>query len=76
MPVLNAAGAFGTRLCLYKMEHDQPIQPPFIYDPKRVTLRVTGMAPQERWGCDIHEEEGEKRFKTMVEEIKHACAAL
>ena len=58
------------------MHHDQPIQPPFIPNPERKTRRVTSLAPQERWDCDIFEEEGEKRFKAMVEEIKQACAAL
>jgi hypothetical protein len=58
------------------MHRNQPIQPPFIRDPQSVTLRVTGTAPKERWDCDVLEEEGENRFKTMVEEIKQACAAL
>ena len=37
---------------------------------------MTGRVPQERWYCDILEEEGENRFKSMVEEIKQASAAL
>lgn len=57
------------------MHHeDQCTHPPPIYEPE--TLRVTGMAPQERWDCDILKEDGEKKFKSMVEEIKQACAAL
>lgn len=58
------------------MHHDQPIQPPIIHDPKSITLRVTGMAPQERWNCDVTEEEGARMFESMVEEIRQACAAL
>jgi len=34
------------------------------------------MVPEKRWDCDILQEEGGKRFKSMVEEIKQACAAL
>jgi hypothetical protein len=56
------------------MHRDQPIQPSFIHDPNVHYLQ--GTAPQERWDCDILEEEGEKRFKSMVEEIKQACSAL
>ena len=37
---------------------------------------VMDLAPQEYWDCDILEEEGEKRFKSMIEEIKRGCAAL
>ena len=51
------------------------IHPPSI-EPKSRLLRVTGRVPQERWYCDILEEEGENRFKSMVEEIKQASAAL
>ena len=58
------------------MHHDEPIQPPLIHDPKSITLRVTGMAPQERWNCDVTEEEGARRFESMIEEIRQACAAL
>jgi hypothetical protein len=36
----------------------------------------TDLALQKYWDCDILEEEGEKRFKTMVQEIKQGCAAL
>ena len=58
------------------MRHDQPVQPSYIHDSESATLRVTGMVPEKRWDCDILQEEGEKRFKSMVEEIKQACAAL
>jgi hypothetical protein len=50
--------------------------PPPIHEPESVSLRVTGRAPQERWDCDILKDDGEKRFKSMAEEIKQACAAL
>jgi hypothetical protein len=77
LPVLHGVSAFGTRLSFYKMhQEDQAVHPPLIYEPESVSLRVTGRAPQERWDCDILKEDGEKRFKSMVEEIKQACAAL
>jgi hypothetical protein len=66
LPVLHAVSAFGTRLCFYKMCRDQPIEPRFI--PVRPELRFdTSTTPQERWDCDILEDEGEMRFKSVVE---------
>jgi hypothetical protein len=57
------------------MCRDQPIEPRPI--PVRPELRFdTDTTPQERWDCDILEDEGEMRFKSVVEEIKQACAAL
>ena len=58
------------------MHHDQEIQPPFIRDSESATLQVTELVPQNGWDCDILKEEGEKRFKSTIEEIKQACAAL
>jgi hypothetical protein len=37
---------------------------------------TTDLAPEKYWDCDLLEEEGEKRFKAMIEEIKRGCAAL
>jgi hypothetical protein len=57
------------------MCRDQPIEPRPI--PVRPELRFdTDTTPQERWDCDILEDEGETRFKSVVEEIKQACAVL
>ena len=50
LPVFHAVSAFGTRLCFYRMHHDQEIQPPFICDSESATLRVTGLVPQNGWG--------------------------
>jgi hypothetical protein len=37
---------------------------------------TTDLTLRNYWDCDILEEEGEKRFKAMVQEIKQGCAAL
>jgi hypothetical protein len=75
LPVLHGVSAFGTKFCFYRMHRDQTIQPSLS---SFIPLHPgwTRAAPQERWDCDIFEEEGEKRFKSMVEEIKQACAAF
>lgn len=75
LPVLHAVSAFGTKLCFYKMHRDQPIQPSFIPNPESVR-DLKGTAPQKWWDCNVLQKEGEKRFKSMVEEIKQACATL
>jgi hypothetical protein len=70
---LPALSAFGTKLCFCKAKHNQFMEPFIEIDPKRTTEELV---PQKFWDCDILEEEGLKRFKSMVEEIKQACAAL
>lgn len=73
LPILYEVSAIGTRLCFYKKYREGPVEPPFI--PAHPDLQ-TNAAPQERWDCDILDDEGERRFLSMVEEIKKACAAL
>ncbi|KAF8269256.1 hypothetical protein EI94DRAFT_1725642 [Lactarius quietus] len=51
----------------------QPNDPSFdLAEPKG----LTELAPEELWNCDLFEEEGEQRFKAMVQEIKKACEAV
>ena len=73
LPELRAVCIFGTKLCLCTLDHNQSLQPPFKGPLPEGT---TDLAPLEHWDCDILEEEREKRFKAMVEEIKQACEAL
>ncbi|KAH9023585.1 hypothetical protein EDB83DRAFT_2508217 [Lactarius deliciosus] len=72
LPVLHAVSAFGTRLCFYKMHHNQPIEPLIPAHPER----VTDTASRNCWDSDILEKEGEKRIKSVGKEIKQACATL
>jgi hypothetical protein len=56
------------------MRRDQPIKPRYI--PVHPELQFdTNTTPQEHWDCDILDE-GEIGLKSVVEEIKQACAAL
>ena len=36
----------------------------------------TDPAPEERWDCDILEDEGERRFREMVDTINRECTNL
>ncbi|KAN0138291.1 hypothetical protein V8E53_003754 [Lactarius tabidus] len=75
LPELHAISVFGTKLCFCKLDdRDQSMQPSFMdAHPEGTT---TDLTPEQYWDCDIMEEEGEKRFKAVVEEIKRGCAAL
>jgi hypothetical protein len=57
------------------MCHIQPIEPrPILVRPE---LRFdTDTTPQERWDCDILEDEGKMRLKSVMQEIKQVCAAI
>ncbi|KAH9170962.1 hypothetical protein EDB89DRAFT_1852952 [Lactarius sanguifluus] len=72
LPVLHAVSAFGTKLRFYKMHHNQLIEPLIPAHPDH----VTDTASQNCWNSDILEKEGEKRIKSVVKEIKQACATL
>jgi hypothetical protein len=73
LPELHAVSAFGARLCFFRVDHNQSIQPSFVRTHSEGT---TDLALQKYWECDFRQEEGEKRFKTIAEEIKQACVAL
>ena len=75
LPELHAVSAFGTRLCFFKVDHNQSIRPFFIATHPEVTpdLPVT---PQKYWDCDSRNEQGEKRFKAIAKEIKWAYVSL
>ncbi|KAF8331944.1 uncharacterized protein EI90DRAFT_3145515 [Cantharellus anzutake] len=73
IPVLFAVHAMGTKLCFFTKRSGQPVQPRAISPGPTYG---TNTAPRERWEYDILEEEGELKFREMVEEIKQACAAL
>ena len=63
----------GTQLCFYERPRSGPTSPPRF--PPDSELE-TDTAPEARWDCNILEEEGEQRFKRMVDEIKQGCADL
>ena len=56
------------------MHRDQPIEPPFVAPLHQQLL--TDTAPLEYWDCDIIEEGGEERFRSVVDEIRQACVTL
>ena len=77
LPELHAVSAFGTKLCFFKVDHNQSIRPTFIATHPKVTPDLL-LTPnlKKYWGCDIRKEEGEKKFKAIAKEIKRAYEAL
>lgn len=73
IPVLYVISAMGTRLCFYTKRPGQPVYPWAI---TAELVYETDTARQEPWDCDILEEEGEQRFRAMIEEIKGLRCSL
>ncbi|KAG8905481.1 hypothetical protein FRB99_008877 [Tulasnella sp. 403] len=70
---LHAVSAMGTKLCFFAKRPGHPIYPRTIASD---SLYETDTAPRERWNYDILEEEGEQKFRAVVQEIKEACAVV
>ncbi|KAJ7819776.1 hypothetical protein B0H14DRAFT_2835694 [Mycena olivaceomarginata] len=73
LPTLHAVSAFGTWLAFYSKAKDHQIVPGGI-PPDPVLL--TDTAPLDWWSCDVLEEEGRQRFRSLVTEIVQACENL
>ncbi|KAI0245908.1 hypothetical protein BJV78DRAFT_1399100 [Lactifluus subvellereus] len=73
LPVLHAVIAAGTKLCFYRKPRGRRVEPPLVDAHPDLE---TDMAPRERWDCDILEEEGARKFRAVVDEIKQTCAVL
>ncbi|KAJ7108777.1 hypothetical protein C8R44DRAFT_857673 [Mycena epipterygia] len=73
LPTLHAVSAFGTQLAFYSMAKGQQIVPDRI--PPDPTL-LTDTAPLRLWSCDVLQDEGRQRFRSMVTEIEQACESL
>ena len=58
------------------MHRDQPIEPPRALVAPLHQQLLTDTAPLEYWDCDIIEEGGEERFRSVVDEIRQACVTL
>ncbi|KAJ7089326.1 hypothetical protein B0H15DRAFT_885465 [Mycena belliarum] len=73
LPTLHAVSAFGTQLAFYSRAQGQQIAPGGIApDP----VRLTDTAPLHWWSCDVLEEEGRQRFRSLTTEIVQACENL
>ncbi|THH15674.1 hypothetical protein EW146_g4845 [Bondarzewia mesenterica] len=78
LPTLHGVSAMGTRLCFYRLDIPAKGENAIILPlpiPRKY-LSSTDTAPAERWDCDILEEDGEAKFRAVVDEIQQRCAQL
>ncbi|KAI9439501.1 hypothetical protein H4582DRAFT_1534233 [Lactarius indigo] len=73
LDTLNGVSAFGTQLSFYSYDKQTRILPARVSPHPSVE---TDIAPLDRWDCNILEDEGARRFKDLVEEIKRKCGEL
>ena len=76
LPTLNGISAMGTALCFYSLDtknQNAAIRPLGI---AQYSIQISDTAPKDRWYLDVLTVEGETKFRTVVEEIKQACANL
>ncbi|KAJ7656644.1 hypothetical protein B0H17DRAFT_360270 [Mycena rosella] len=73
LPTLHAVSAFGTQVAFYRMATGHQIIPERI--PPDPTL-LTDTAPLHWWSCDVLQDEGRRKFRSMVTEIEQACENL
>ncbi|KAI0327010.1 hypothetical protein GY45DRAFT_1328132 [Cubamyces sp. BRFM 1775] len=74
IPVLYGVSAFGSKIAFYK--YDKAAK---RIEPRSITPEpgmVADTAPREWWAYDILEEEGAKKFREVVEEVKEMCGRV
>ncbi|RPD81879.1 hypothetical protein L226DRAFT_528110 [Lentinus tigrinus ALCF2SS1-7] len=61
-------------MAFYKLTRDsRRLEPRHVTPDQEV---VTAMAPRQWWAYDILEEEGAKKFRDVVEEVKEMCSQI
>ncbi|KIM38555.1 hypothetical protein M413DRAFT_75955 [Hebeloma cylindrosporum] len=74
IPTLYGISAIGTRLSVYKYDKEtRVVSPPSV---PRNPIKMTDVAPVNRWNTDLLGNIGEKRYKEIVAEVKAMCEAI
>jgi hypothetical protein len=71
IPKLYGISALGTKICLYKYEVDAQVL--FPERIERDPELINDTAPIDRWDFNVLEEDGERRLRELVSEIKQMC---
>ena len=74
IPLLYGVSAFGPKIAFYKYNRETERMEPRSVTPD--PEKVTDVAPQEWWAFDVLEEEGARKFRGVVEEVKEMCGQL
>ena len=73
IPILYGVSAIGTKLCFYKYTKDQLLEPAPI--PAHPAMMVD-TAPRERWDVDLLTDEGERKFRDVIGDVKRMCEQM
>ena len=72
--MLYGVSAFSSKMAFYKYDQDTERM-----EPRNITAdpeKVKDVAPREWWAFDVLEEEGARKFREVVEEVKEMCGQL
>jgi hypothetical protein len=74
IPKLYGISAMGTRFSVYEYNQEtNMLLPPSI---ARDAMYVTDVAPAERWNYELLEDDGEKKMRELVVEVKAMCETI
>lgn len=74
IPILYGVSAMGTKLCFYKYTKDTgQLEPELI--PGHIKI-VVDTAPRDRWDFDMLTDEGERKLREVVGEVKRMCGQM
>ena len=74
IPILYGASAIGTKLCVYKYTKDsRKLEPELILGDTKIVIDT---APRERWDVDLLTDEGERKFRDVIGDVKRMCEEM
>ena len=74
IPILYGVSAIGTKLCFYKYtKSTRQLEPKRLNDNDTF---VVDTAPRERWDVDVLTDEGERKFRDVIGDVKRMCEQM
>ena len=74
IPILYGVSAIGTKLCVYKYTKDsRQLEPELILGDTKIVIDT---APRERWDLDVLTDEGERKFRDLIGDVKRMCEQM
>jgi len=74
IPILYGVSAIGTKLCFYKYtKSTRQLEPKRLNDNDTF---VVDTAPRERWDVDVLTDEGERKFRDVIGDVKRICEQM
>jgi len=74
IPILYGVSAMGTKLCVYKYTKDsRKLEPELILGDTKIVIDT---APRERWDLDVLTDEGARKFRDIIGDVKRMCEQM